>query len=56
MISLLIIQKIEAVEDDNERINILKEMGLSGEQFSQIVEDITSLTKWTDEEAAHFFG
>ena len=31
-------------------IRILKSMGMSGEQFSQIVKDIQNLTSWTEEE------
>ena len=44
------------VEDDAQKIEILRGMGLSGEQFSQMVEDITSLTKWTEEDETHFFA
>ena len=43
------------VTDDREKIRILKERGLTGEQFSQLVDDITNLTKWTEEEEARFF-
>jgi len=42
------------IEKDDDGIAVLKEMGLSGEQFSQIVGDITALTKWTEEEQIRF--
>ena len=42
--------------NNQEKIKIMKEMGMSGEQFSQIVEDITSLTRWSEEEKEAFLG
>ena len=42
--------------DFKKKIEILKSMGMSGEQFSQIVGDIQSLTKWTQEENESFLG
>jgi len=48
-------EKGVVVENDQEKIEILKGMGLSGDQFSQIVEDIQALTKWSEEEQTHFF-
>jgi len=42
------------IKEEKEKIKLLKEMGLSGEQFSKIVEDITALTKWQDEEETSF--
>lgn len=44
------------ITDEDTAVAILKEMGLSSEQFSQIVADITSLTKWTEGEQTNFFG
>lgn len=43
------------IESDDEKIKMLKDMGLSGEQFSKLVEDITSLTKWSEKEKERFF-
>lgn len=43
------------VEDPDKKIEIMKKMGMSGEQFSQMVSDITSLTKWSEEEKQSFF-
>jgi len=43
------------VEDEEKKFEILKGLGMSGEQFSQIIEDITSLTKWGAEEQYLFF-
>ena len=36
----------EVVEDESRKIEILRGMGMTGEQFTQIVTDITDLTKW----------
>ena len=36
------------VEDDNEKVRILRGMGLTGEQFTQIANDISMLTKWEE--------
>lgn len=44
----------EEVKDNDEKIEILKSMGLTGEQFSQIVGDITALTKWSESEMEDF--
>lgn len=44
------------VTNEDEKLVVLKSMGLSGEQFSQIVGDITSLTKWAEGEQTRFFG
>jgi len=45
----------EEVEDDKKKIETLKGMGMSADQFTQIVDDITSLTRWSEEEKEHFF-
>ena len=42
------------VEDDERKIKILRTMGLSGSQFSQLVDDITSLTQWEEEKQSDF--
>ena len=42
------------ITDGNEKIKVLKEAGMSGDQFQQVVNDITSLTKWTEEEKYNF--
>jgi len=44
------------VEKKEDKIKILKEMGLSGDQFSQLVNDITSLTRWSEKELTNFLG
>jgi hypothetical protein len=44
------------VEDKDKRLEILKQMGLTGEHFSQMVRDIQSLTKWSEEEETRFLG
>lgn len=38
----------EIIENDDKKMEVLKNMGMSGSQFSQIVEDITSLTRWEE--------
>ncbi len=42
--------------DRDVKIQALKGMGMSGEQFSQIVKDIRELTQWTAEERDNFFA
>ncbi|MBW8001773.1 MAG: hypothetical protein FVQ80_07085 [Planctomycetes bacterium] len=37
------------VDDDDRKVEILKGQGITGEQFSQIVEDISNLTKWEED-------
>jgi hypothetical protein len=44
------------ITDGKEKIKILKEAGMSGDQFQQVVDDITALTKWTEEEKYNFLG
>lgn len=44
------------ITDPQELIDTLKGEGMSGDQFQQVVNDITSLTRWTDEERTTFFG
>jgi len=44
------------VEDRAEKIKILKSMGMSGDQFQQIINDIQNLTCWSEEEKTHFLG
>ncbi len=44
------------IEDRDKKIDILKQAGMSGEQFAQIVRDIRELTQWTEEERESFFG
>jgi len=38
------------VEDEEKKLEIMKSMGMTGDQFSKIVDDITSLTRWREEE------
>ena len=42
------------ITDFKRKIEILKSAGMSGEQFSQVVQDIQSLTKWSEEERQSF--
>lgn len=42
------------IEDDNRKIEMLRNMGITGSQFSQLVDDITSLTAWEEEEDNNF--
>ena len=44
------------VEDNTEKVRVMKEKGLSGEQFTQIIGNITTLTKWSDSEKSNFLG
>jgi len=44
------------IEEEKKKINTLRDMGMSGDQFTQVVNDITNLTKWTEEEERRFFG
>jgi hypothetical protein len=44
------------ITEQDEKIKVMKEMGMSGEQFSQLVSDITNLTKWSIEERTNFLG
>jgi len=44
----------ELVDSQEEKIKILKGMGMSGDQFQQIINDIQSLTRWSEEEKAYF--
>lgn len=46
----------ESVVDPDERLRILKSMGMSGPQFTQVVQDIRAMTEWTEEEMTSFFG
>jgi len=45
----------EMVTDRNKKIKILKSMGMSGDQFQQIINDVQDLTRWSDEERESFF-
>jgi len=42
------------IEDRSKQIEVLKKRGLSGDQFSQIIQDIQALTSWTQEERENF--
>jgi len=44
------------VTDPDKKISILRGMGLSGPQFTQVVEDIRAMTEWSEEELVNFFG
>ena len=47
-------EKGEVVENQDKQIEILKSMGMSSDQFAQIVGDIQSLTRWSDEDKQRF--
>lgn len=40
--------------DDTRKLEILKSAGLTGHHFSQIIDDITNLTKWQEDEETSF--
>ena len=42
------------ITDDEQKVVVLKGMGITGEQFTQIVDDISLLTKWEDENESDF--
>jgi len=42
------------VEDDKQKIRILQGMGLTSEHFTQLVTDITNLTKWAEVKDSDF--
>jgi len=42
------------VTSREDTIRIMREKGMSGEQFSQMVENITSLTRWSEQEKSDF--
>jgi len=42
------------IEDDDRKIEIFRGMGLTGEHFTQISNDITSLTRWQEAENFDF--
>lgn len=44
------------ITDHDKKIDMLKDMGMSGDQFTQIVNDIMNLTRWTEEEQKHFLS
>jgi hypothetical protein len=44
------------ITDGNKKTEVLKRMGLSGSQFSQMVNDIRTMTEWSEEELVNFFG
>lgn len=42
------------IKNDDKKLKVLKGMGLTGDQFTQLVDDIQSLTKWTEEDEERF--
>ena len=44
------------VDDRQKRIDALRGMGMTADQFSQIVKDIASLTRWAEDERNDFLG
>jgi hypothetical protein len=44
------------ITDSDKKIAILKSMGMSGPQFTQVIQDIRNMTEWTEEEMQSFFG
>ena len=46
----------KAIEGEDRKIDVLRSMGISGEQFSKLVEDISSLTKWQEDRDDDFLS
>jgi len=44
------------ITNPDKKISMLKGMGMSGPQFTQVVQDIRCMTEWTEEEYVSFFG
>lgn len=44
----------KAIEDADEKLEVLKEMGMSGDQFGQVISDIQDLTQWQEGERELF--
>ncbi len=44
------------ITDGDQKVQILEDMGLSSEQFTQITNDIRMLTMWSDTELQEHFG
>jgi len=42
------------ITDDNRRLQVLKNMGLTGEHLSQLVKDIQALTQWQEDKENDF--
>jgi len=47
-------KKGKVIEEEEDKIQALKDMGMTGDQFTQIVNDITKLTKWEVDKEADF--
>jgi len=43
------------ITDDNEKVAILKQQGMTGEQFLQVIRDIQNLTRWEEAKTEDFF-
>jgi hypothetical protein len=41
---------------DDEKVRILKQTGMTAEQFVQIIKDIRELTEWSEEQQTDFFA
>ena len=48
------LQEGKDIEDEDRKIEVLRSMGISGEQFTQLVDDISSLTKWQEDRDEDF--
>ncbi|GAF89918.1 unnamed protein product, partial [marine sediment metagenome] len=44
------------ITNPDKKISMLKGMGMSGPQFTQVVQDIRCMTEWTEEEYVNYFG
>jgi len=44
------------VDDDEQKLNILKGWGLTAEHINQLVRDIQSLTQWQEDKETNFLG
>lgn len=44
------------ITDDARRLNVLKNMGLTGEHLNQLVKDVQSLTQWQEDRETDFLA
>lgn len=44
------------ITDDNEKLNVLRTMGITGDQVGQLVKDIRNLTRWEEKRESDFLA
>lgn len=44
----------DVIESEDDKVKVLMKLGMSGSHFSQLVNDITNLTKWQEEQETDF--